>query len=82
MWKYIFIFIEKIAATFNYKKRVERKIDLMMRRVIRLEILDAIKRKDTTTVYTLFDEYRLMGGNSYISDMVETYLKKEKRSKK
>lgn len=82
MWKGIVELIRYIVRWICYKNRLESKVDMMMRRLLRLEILNAIERKDTTTVYALFDEYKAIGGNSYITHEVETYLKSSKRKKK
>lgn len=84
MWRAIIEVVKFVVRRIGYKNRLESKIDMLSRRLIRLEIIDAIKRKDTATVFLLFDEYTAIGGNSYISFMVEKYKKdiKKKRSKK
>lgn len=82
MWRSFMPVIEYILKSLSYKRRIEKKMDAVLRRVIRLEILDAIKRDDELTVFSLFDEYSALGGNSYISLMVEKYKKKKERSKK
>ena len=82
MWKTILEIVRYVLYKFGYKKRLESKIDMLSRRIIRLEIIDALKRKDTHTVCALFDEYKELGGNSYISFMVEKYMKSVKRKKK
>lgn len=66
----------------TYRSRLEDKVDLALRRLLRLEIIDAIRRKDKTTVHMLYDEYKKLGGNSYIQEMYEEYINKSKRSKK
>lgn len=82
MWRALFAFFGQILKNFNFKYRIENKMDSLVRRVIRLEILDAIKRKDTKTVCALFDEYSALGGNSYISLLVDEYKKPKKRRTK
>lgn len=66
----------------TYRSRLEDKVDLALRRLLRLEIIDAIRRNDKTTVHMLYDEYKNLGGNSYIQEMYEEYIKKTKRKKK
>lgn len=66
----------------TYRSRLEDKVDLALRRLLRLEIMDAIRRNDKTTVHMLYDEYKKLGGNSYIQEMYEDYIKKTKRKKK
>lgn len=79
MWKGIISIFDQILHSFAFKRRIESKMDAVLRRVVRLEILDAIKRDDVKTVLALFDEYSALGGNSYISLLVEKYkVSKEK----
>ena len=66
----------------TYRSRLEDKVDLALRRLLRLEIIDAIRRNDKTTVHMLYDEYKKLGGNSYIQEMYEEYINKTKRKKK
>lgn len=82
MWKALLDIIKSAVRWFNYKNRLEGKVDMMMRRLIRLEITEAIKRKDTQTVLMLFDEYKALNGNSYITLLVENFLKTNKKKKK
>ena len=74
--------LKGIVRWIVYRNRLESKVDMMMRRLIRLEIVSAIQRKDTPTVCSLYDEYAALGGNSYITHMVEDYIKSTKRKKK
>lgn len=82
MLKAIINIVQYFARRFMYNSRLESKVDMMMRRLIRLEIINAIDRKDTKTVYELYDEYKAVGGNSYITHMVENYTKKLNKRKK
>lgn len=82
MWRALIAFLGQILKNFSFKYRIENKMDSLVRRVIRLEILDAIKRKDTKTVCALFDEYTALGGNSYTALLVEDYKKPKKRKTK
>ena len=82
MWGAIIEVVKGFGKWLLYRSRLEGKVDMMMRRLIRLEIVSAIERKDTTTVCSLYDEYKLIGGNSYITHMVEEYIKKTTKKKK
>ena len=82
MWGAIIEVVKGFGKWLWYRSRLESKVDMMMRRLIRLEIVSAIERKDTKTVYDLFDEYKAIGGNSYITHMVEEYTKKATKKKK
>jgi hypothetical protein len=90
MWRAVFAFIEWIAKKIQYKGRIEDKLDTVLsnqsehdRRLLRLEILDAMRRDDRATVHQLYDEYKAMGGNSYLLELYKDYCKKpKKRSKK
>lgn len=75
-------FIKWGLKQITYRSRLEDKVDLALRRLLRLEIIDAIRRNDKTTVHMLYDEYKKLGGNSYIQEMYEDYIKKTKRKKK
>ena len=82
MWKSLFKILEWVFKQVTYRNRLENKVDLALRRLLRLEIIDAIRRNDKTTVHFLYDEYKKLGGNSYIQEMYEDYIKKTKRKKK
>ena len=82
MWRSIIELIGHVVKWLGYRNRLEGKVDMMMRRLIRLEISEAIKRKDTQTVCDLFDEYKAMGGNSYMTHVVEAYIKEANKKKK
>lgn len=90
MWRAVFVLIEWIAKKIQYKGRIEDKLDTVLsnqsehdRRLLRLEILDAMRRDDRATVHRLYDEYKAMGGNSYLLELYKDYCRKpKKRSKK
>ena len=82
MWRTIIELIARFVKWIGYRNRLEGKVDILMRRVVRLEISEAIKRKDTQTVCDLFDEYKLLGGNSYMTHVVEEYIKAGKKKKR
>jgi hypothetical protein len=82
MWRNIINLVKWTLKQITYRSRLEDKVDLALRRLLRLEIIDAIRRNDKTTVHMLYDEYKKLGGNSYIQEMYEEYIKKTKRKKK
>lgn len=85
MWKRILDFLRWIHKHITYRYRLEGKIDNMIttqsdieRRVLRLEILQAMERKDKYTVYALYDEYKKYNGNSYMDELFAKYKKGKK----
>lgn len=62
--------------------RIESRLSDIDKRVLRLEILQAMYRKDTRTVCALFDDYKALGGNSYMVELYNEYMKQQKRKKK
>lgn len=82
MWRNIINLVKWALKQITYRSRLEDKVDLALRRLLRLEIIDAIRRNDKTTVHMLYDEYKKLGGNSYIQEMYEEYINKTKRKKK
>ena len=84
MLKLILSVLELLLGWIGRGRRIE-KIMLDMRiRILRLEILDSMNRKDTRLVCDLFDDYKKMGGNHYLDALYDDYMKniKKKRSKK
>lgn len=90
MWSAIINLIQMIIKRIQYKGRIEDKLDTVLsnqaehdKRLLRLEILDAMRRDDRAVVHQLYDEYKAMGGNSYLLELYKDYCKKpKKRSKK
>jgi hypothetical protein len=90
MWRAVFAFIEWVTRKIQYKGRIEDKLDSVLsnqaehdKRLLRLEILDAMRRDDRAVVHQLYDEYKAIGGNSYLLELYKDYCKKpKKRSKK
>ena len=85
MWTRILDFLRWVHKHITYRYRLENKIDGMIttqsdieRRVLRLEILQAMERKDKYTVYTLYDEYKKYNGNSYMDELFAKYKKGKK----
>lgn len=90
MWRLILTLVEWGIKRFHYKGRIEDKLDSVLsnqaehdKRLLRLEICDAMRRNDRATVHQLYDEYKAIGGNSYMLELYKDYCKKpKKRSKK
>lgn len=89
MWRAVFALIEWATKKIQYKGRIEDKLDSVLsnqaehdRRLLRLEILDAMRRDDRATVHQLYDEYKAMGGNSYLLELYKDYCKKPKQRSK
>lgn len=89
MWRAVFALIEWATKKIQYKGRIEDKLDTVLsnqsehdRRLLRLEILDAMRRDDRATVHQLYDEYKAMGGNSYLLELYKDYCKKPKKRSK
>lgn len=84
MWKGILAVLQAIWKWIMYKYRVEGKIDSITqaiednnRRILRLEIMEAMRRKGRGTVYTLYDEYKVRyHGNSYMDALFKDFCKK------
>jgi hypothetical protein len=90
MWKIALSLLTWVLKRMQYKSRLEGKVDLILntlaehkRRLLRLEIIAAIDRNDRAVVHQLYDEYKALGGNSYIQELYKNYCKNpRKRSKK
>ena len=85
MWKRIGECFSWVYKQVTYRNRLEGKIDNVIntqsdieRRVLRLEILQAMERKDKYTVYALYDEYKKYNGNSYMDELFAKYKKGKK----
>jgi hypothetical protein len=91
MWRLILTLVEWGIKRFRYKGRIENKLDTVLsrqtdleRRLLRLEILDAMRRDDRAVVHQLYDIYKNeFSGNSYLQELYKDYCKhNNKRSKK
>ena len=80
MWKALLSILEILLGWIGRGRRIEKILLDTRIRVLRLEILDAMNRKDTRLVCALFDDYKKMGGNHYLDAVYEDYIKA--RSKK
>ena len=89
MWRAVFAFIEWVTRKIQYKGRIEDKLDSVLsrqndseRRLLRLEIMEAMRRDDRAVVHQLYDEYKSMKGNSYMNELYKDYCKKPKQRSK
>lgn len=82
MWKTLLSILELLLGWVGRGRRIEKILIDTRIRVLRLEILDAMNRKDTRLVCSLFDDYKKMGGNHYLDALYEDYIKSTKRKKK
>ena len=48
------------------------------KRLLRLELDAAMRRNDRSVVHQLYDEYKSLGGNSYMKELYRAYCKGEK----
>lgn len=88
MFKNIMSFIDWIDRKVAYKKRIEKKVDEALsflrdhdQRLLRLEILEAMKRNDAVTVCDLMKAYKERGGNYYMDKLFSDFMKKWKKKK-
>ena len=84
LWKGVFTLLQVAWKWVMFKSRVENKLDSITqaiednnRRILRLEIIEAMRRKGRGTVYTLYDEYKVRyHGNSYMDALFKDFCKK------
>lgn len=88
MFKNIMAFIDWVDRKLAYKKRIETKVDEGLaflrdhdQRLLRLEILEAMKRNDAVTVCELMKVYKERGGNYYMDKLFSDFMKKWKKKK-
>lgn len=88
MLKNILSAIDWVDKKIAYKGRMEKKVDEALvflkehdQRLLRLEILDAMKRNDAVTVCDLMKEYKEKGGNYYMDKLFADFMKKWKKRK-
>lgn len=82
MWKTLLYLVEILIGWIGRGHRIEKILVDTRIRVLRLEILDAMNRKDTRLVCDLFDDYKKLGGNHYLDALYDDYIKSTKRKKK
>lgn len=79
MWRFLLELFRFLTDWFGRGRRIESMLKDTRTRVLRLEILDAMKRKDVRLVCSLFDDYKRMGGNHYLDALYADFIKKAKK---
>lgn len=81
--------VEVVGKWLTYKNRFEGKIDQALvylkeheKRLLRLELDAAMSRNDRAVVHQLYDEYKALGGNSYMNELYKEYCKKPSKRKR
>lgn len=89
MWKLIVSLCDWFIRRAQYKSRFENKLDTVLsnqaghdKRLLRLEILEAMRRGDRATVHQLYDDYKAQGGNSYMNELYKEFCKEPKKRSK
>ena len=80
MWGAVVEVVKGFGKWLLYRSRLESKVDMMMRRLIRLEIVSAMEREDKSVVYQLYDEYKKLGGDSWMDDVFLKWKNKAKNN--
>jgi hypothetical protein len=85
MLKNILTLLDWIGKKIAYKRRMENKVDEALillkeheKKLIRLEMLEAMRRDDRAVVHQLWDTYKALGGNSYMKELYKNYCKGKK----
>lgn len=81
MWSVVGEILKFLLGWVGRGRRIEKIILDTRIRVLRLEILDAMNRKDTRLVCALFDDYKKLGGNHYLDALYDDYMKARKGKK-
>lgn len=88
MWGFAAEVFKGIGRWFTHNQRMEQKLDTLLQhqkdielRVLRLEVLQAIQRKDAVTACSLMKDYKERNGNYYLDKVFADFMKKWKKSK-
>lgn len=91
MLKRTWSFLQWCNKQFTYRNRLESKLDSILSNqermqldILRLKYLQMVQHnpQEKAIILSIFDEYKKMGGDSWIDDIHENWLKKQKKSKK
>lgn len=82
MWQAVVEIVKGIFKSFGRSARIEKSINDVQIRVLRLEILESMRRKDTRLVCELFDIYKSLNGNHYMDSLFNDYMKAQKKRTK
>lgn len=63
----------------QYMKEVQAEVKSLKMMVLRHEILDAVRTDSLSVedVMSLYDQYKAVGGNSFITEEVHSYIKRK-----
>lgn len=77
MWKGILLFFRWVVKQMTYKQRIEEMLGDMRIELLRVKFLQLVQHSPTeiSIICSVFDEYKNMGGDSWIDDI---YLKWKK----
>ena len=88
MLKHILDLLDWINKKIAYKNRMEQKTDQAIellkehdKRLLRLEIIEAMKRNDAVTACDLMKDYKARDGNYYMDKLFTDFMKKWKKRK-
>jgi hypothetical protein len=79
MWSAILDLFKFFISGIGRGRRIESILKDTRVRVLRLEILDAMNRKDMRLVCALFDDYKKLGGNHYLDALYTDFMKKRRK---
>ena len=85
MFKWVTLCGEWVWRALSYKNRIEKKMDLLIEQskdhkleLLRLKFLHFVEHKplEVTIISSIFDEYKALGGDSWIDDIHTDWKKK------
>ncbi|MBR4419678.1 MAG: hypothetical protein IKT32_02245 [Clostridia bacterium] len=88
MWRVIG---EIISDLFKWLTHTRRTLDTILENqknmqldILRMKFLQLVQHNpnERAIISSVFDEYKKLGGDSWVDDMYETWLKKQKRRSK
>lgn len=91
MWQRIVACLTWVYKMVTYRNRLEHKLDTALENqtrmqldILRLKYLQLVQHSpnEKAIIMSVFDEYKKMGGDSWIDDIHENWLKKHKGKKK
>lgn len=85
MFKWVSLLGEWVWKACSYKSRIEKKMDFLIEQakdnkleLLRLKFLHFVEHKPTEVVIicSIFDEYKSLGGDSWVDDIYLAWKKK------
>lgn len=73
--------VENDLRMKQYMQKVQGEVKSLKMMLLRHEILDAIRNDSLSVedVMALYDQYKAVGGNSFITEEVHNYIKKKEK---